>query len=112
MLVAGTIMAVLQPVVFPGAIKVIKFTICQCLLAVPAFIAVQYGKGLSWNDSSLFAVSVASIYLVYCSTAMVSQMYTFTILPTAELTNVDECAMCIRRTGLPPCRYPRRLRVG
>lgn len=77
MLAAGAIMVVLQLVVFPRVLKVLKFTICQrigCILAVPAFIAVPYGKSLSWNDRSLFVVSVASTSLVYCSTAVVSRI--------------------------------------
>eukprot|EP00904_Undaria_pinnatifida_P002325 jgi/Undpi1/12093/HiC_scaffold_4.g01791.m1 len=74
-LTSGAIIAVLQLVIFPRAIKALKITIWQrtgCLLAVPAFVAVPYSKELSYDDSSLFILSVTSTSLVYGFMAMVN----------------------------------------
>eukprot|EP00904_Undaria_pinnatifida_P006565 jgi/Undpi1/3038/HiC_scaffold_14.g06414.m1 len=72
---SGAIIAVLQLVIFPRAIKALKIEIWQrtgCLLAVPAFVAVPYSKELSYDDSSLFIMSVTSTSLVFGFMAMVN----------------------------------------
>ncbi|CAM9485595.1 unnamed protein product, partial [Laminaria digitata] len=72
---AGLIGAVSQLAMFPRVVKILGITNWQrigCLLAVPAFIVVPCSKALSWNDRSLFLVSVASTALVYCCMAMVN----------------------------------------
>lgn len=76
-LTTGVIVGVVQLVVFPRAIKVFNITTWQrvgCVMAVPAFFAVPYTKDVSWNERSLFVLSVASMTLVYCFMSMVSQL--------------------------------------
>lgn len=71
---AGLIAAVLQLVVFPRVIKVLGVTVWQrtgCLLAISAFLAVPCSEVLSWDDNSLFLISVVNTAFVYCSMAMV-----------------------------------------
>lgn len=66
--------AVLQLGVLPALMKVVGLTRLQRIggaLAVLAFTSVPFAAVLSWNDSSLYVVSVASTFLIYCSMAMV-----------------------------------------
>lgn len=71
---AGLIVAMLQFFVFPGVVKVLGITIWQrigCLVGIPAFLVASGAQSLSWNNISLFVVSVASTALIYCCNAMV-----------------------------------------
>ena len=80
---SGVIVAVLQLVVFPKLVKVIGITIWQrvgCLMCIPSFVAIPNAKRLSWNDGSLFMVSVVTTTLVYCFLAMVRPVESHTAI--------------------------------
>ena len=72
--VTGIFMTVLQLGVFPPIIRLVGIVNWQrvgCLLSVPFLLAVPYAKMLSWDEGSLFAVTVLGKLLVTCSVGTV-----------------------------------------
>lgn len=80
LLVTGVLMSLIQLLVVPPVIKLVGIATWQRLgsvIGIPAFIAVPSVTMLSWNYSSLFAVSVTANTLVFCSLAAVSWLTMF-----------------------------------
>lgn len=77
LVVTGLLMAVLQLILFPPLINVVGIATWQrmgSVIGIPAFIAISNVKILSWNYSSLFAVSVIANTLTNCCLGAVSWM--------------------------------------
>lgn len=75
MSVAGGVLVPLQLVMIPLMVKKIGPSTCQrigCLVALPTFLAIPCAKLISWDDTSLFIVSVQTNLLVAFCIAAVS----------------------------------------
>ncbi|CAM9109513.1 unnamed protein product [Ectocarpus sp. 8 AP-2014] len=71
----GCIMVVAQLFIFPSVIKMIGAVAWMrtgCLLGISTFLATPNAKLFSWNYTTLFAGSVASVTVVNCCLAAVS----------------------------------------
>ncbi|CAM9273702.1 unnamed protein product, partial [Ectocarpus sp. 6 AP-2014] len=71
----GCMMVVAQLFIFPSVIKIIGAVAWMrtgCLLGISAFLATPNAKLFSWNYTTLFAASVASVTVVNCCLAAVS----------------------------------------
>ena len=70
----GGIVAVVQLVILPELMKVLGITYLQRIAGVAgvlAFASVPFATVLSWDEISLYVVSVASAAFVYCNAAAV-----------------------------------------
>lgn len=71
---AGALVAVVQLGMLPRLLKVFGMTYLQRIggvTGVLAFTLVPFATVLSWNDISVYVVSVAITFFVYCSMAVV-----------------------------------------
>ncbi|CAB1097986.1 unnamed protein product [Ectocarpus sp. CCAP 1310/34] len=72
--VSGCIMVVAQVFIFPSVIKIlgaVTWMRTGCLLGICTFLATPNAKLFSWNYTTLFVASVASVTIVNCSLAAV-----------------------------------------
>lgn len=72
--VTGLVMMVCQLIIFPPIISAVGIAMWQrigYILGVLAFIAAPSVQTLSWNDASLYVVSVATNLAINCSLAAV-----------------------------------------
>ncbi|CAM9109587.1 unnamed protein product [Ectocarpus sp. 8 AP-2014] len=80
----GCIMVVAQLLIFPSAINIlgaVTWMRTGCLLGISTLIATPNAKLFSWNYTTLFAASVASVTVVNCCLAAVS--ITLTVASTS-----------------------------
>ncbi|CAM9104883.1 unnamed protein product [Ectocarpus sp. 6 AP-2014] len=71
---SGCIMVVAQVFIFPSVIKIlgaVTWMRTGCLLGICTFLATPNAKLFSWNYTTLFAASVASVTVVNCCLAAV-----------------------------------------
>lgn len=77
----GVLVAVTAVCFFPTIIPkvgIVRWQRCGCILGIAISMAAPYAKRFSWNDSSLFFVSLATNFLFNCGVMMVSYVWFLT----------------------------------
>lgn len=92
----GIILAVLQLGIFPPTIRcvgIVNWQRAGCLLGVPVFLAVPNARFFSWNESSLFAVSVLDNILSNCCISSVSEALKSFFFSSGNEWSKKECSL-------------------